>query len=100
MQQHSQKYLRQRKFFMVAPLMVLPFVTLIFWALGGGKVTAKSVGEQQQKGFNLSLPSPHFKDDKGRDKMAYYDQAAIDSSKKAEKRKEENLLGFRPLGND
>ncbi|CAN5856846.1 hypothetical protein BH24BAC1_BH24BAC1_22370 [soil metagenome] len=28
---HSPKFLRQRKFFLVLPILVLPFMTLIFW---------------------------------------------------------------------
>ena len=34
---HSQKFLKQRKFFMVLPLLVIPFLVIIFAALGGGK---------------------------------------------------------------
>ena len=37
---HSAKFLRQRKMLLVLPLMVIPFITMAFWALGGGKVTA------------------------------------------------------------
>jgi len=35
--QHSGEFLRNRKFLMVLPLLVLPFLTMAFWALGGGK---------------------------------------------------------------
>lgn len=46
MKTHSKEFLRKRKFLMVLPLLILPFVTLFFWALGGGQgspVHAQSV---------------------------------------------------------
>lgn len=36
---HSPQFRQQRKFYMVLPLLVLPFITFMFWALGGGKVS-------------------------------------------------------------
>ncbi len=77
---HSQKFLRQRKFFVVLPLLVLPFMTLLFWALGGGKVTNANA-QQAQQGFNMQLPSANLKDDKPLDKLSYYEKAASDSLK-------------------
>ncbi len=76
---HSQKFLRQRKILMVAPLLVLPFMTLMFWALGGGKVSADS--QQVQNGFNMQLPGANLKDDRPLDKLSYYEKAASDSAK-------------------
>lgn len=80
---HSIKFLRQRRFLMLAPLLVLPFVTLFFWAVGGGKTDKKVSAASQQKGFNLHLPDAHLKSDKGVDKMAYYNRAAVDTAKSA-----------------
>lgn len=77
---HSQKFLRQRKFFMVLPLLVLPFMTLMFWALGGGKVS-QADAQNTKKGFNMQLPGANLKDDKPLDKLSYYEQAASDSLK-------------------
>lgn len=79
----SPKFLRQRKFFMVLPVLVLPFITLMFWALGGGKIT-DAHAKQTQKGFNMDLPDAYLKEDKPLDKMSYYDQAAQDSAKMKE----------------
>lgn len=78
-------FLRQRKFLMVIPLLALPFVTLGFWALGGGQY--KETNAQQGKGFNKNLPGVNLKDDKARDKMSYYTQAAQDSAKLKELKK-------------
>ena len=77
---HSQKFLRQRKFLMVMPLLVLPFMTLMFWALGGGKVTSANA-QPEQEGFNMQLPGANLKDDKPLDKLSYYEKAASDSAK-------------------
>lgn len=82
-QTKSPKFLRQRKFFMVLPILVLPFITLMFWALGGGKVNNANA-QEAQKGFNMDLPDAYLKEDKPLDKMSYYDQAAQDSAKMKE----------------
>lgn len=77
----SPKFLRQRKFFMVLPLLMLPFMTLMFWALGGGKMAKANAEVQAQKGFNMALPDAYLKDEKTMDKMSYYDKAALDSDR-------------------
>lgn len=69
---------KQRKMMLVLPLLVIPFLTMAFWALGGGKGT-KVVAET--KGLNLKLPDANLKEDKGIDKLGFYDQAAKDSMK-------------------
>ncbi|WPU98398.1 hypothetical protein SNE26_20440 [Mucilaginibacter sp. cycad4] len=35
--QHTNEFLKKRRFLMILPLLVLPFTTMAFWALGGGK---------------------------------------------------------------
>jgi conjugative transposon TraM protein len=80
-QTHSPKFIRQRKFFTVLPLLTLPFITLFFWALGGGKVTGTQANTGPQ-GFNVNLPDAYL--DKGKapqDKLAFYEQAERDSAK-------------------
>jgi hypothetical protein len=37
MKAHSQKFIQKRKFYMALPVLVVPFMTMFFWALGGGK---------------------------------------------------------------
>lgn len=85
---HSQQFLRKRKFLLVLPLLVLPFITMIFWSLGGGNgsnVEAQSISKQS--GLNLKLPEAKLKNDKGLDKLSFYKQAAIDSQKIFKERK-------------
>ena len=77
----SPKMLRQRKFLLVLPLLVMPFMTLMFWSLGGGKIENTEAQPLTNKGFNMDLPDAYLKDDKPLDKMSYYDKATSDSSK-------------------
>lgn len=83
---------RGRKFLLLLPLFILPLVTLLFWAMGGG--SASPSGLVNKKGFNLQLPSAKIKDDKAMDKLNYYDQAALDSTKLDELRKKDPNYRF------
>ncbi|UKJ09231.1 conjugative transposon protein TraM [Solitalea lacus] len=79
--QHSPAFLRKRKFLMVLPLLTLPFLTFLFWALGGGKATNANAKTKEQKGFNLTLPEAIIKEEKALTKLSYYEKAALDSQK-------------------
>ncbi|WP_281631544.1 conjugative transposon protein TraM [Flavobacterium luteolum] len=72
---------KKRKMFLVLPLITLPFITFLFYILGGGQAEVKTAGNDIKKGFNFELPLPKFKEDSALDKMSYYDQAAVDSIK-------------------
>ena len=87
----SLRELKQRKMLMVLPVLTLPFITLLFWTLGGGKMEIVSADLEEKRGFNFELPEPKFKMDSDLDKMSYYDQASLDSLKLQEqKRKDPN----------
>ncbi|MDJ1473218.1 conjugative transposon protein TraM [Xanthocytophaga flava] len=77
----SSHLLQQRKFLIVLPLLVFPFLTLLFWSLGGGK-TDSSQKEADSFGFNMQLPEPALLANSALDKMSYYNQAQIDSIKR------------------
>jgi len=78
----SAQLLRKRKLLIVLPLLVLPFATLLFWALGGGKANDVQAQKQNSKqGLNMELPDANLKDDKSLDKLSYYEKAATDSAK-------------------
>lgn len=68
---------KQRKFFLVLPLLVIPFVTLAFWALGGG---GPKTQPRAKSGIDLSLPEAQFKKDRRSDKFAIYQAASHDSA--------------------
>jgi hypothetical protein len=56
----SPQFMRRRRFFLVLPLLVLPFTTLLFWALGGGSDVQAS--QQADKGgLNMQLPYAYLK---------------------------------------
>ncbi len=80
-QTQNLKFQRQRRFLMVVPLLVLPFITAMFWALGGGKASDVGTQTQMQKGFNTDLPDPFLQEDKALDKLSYYEMAASDSAR-------------------
>lgn len=76
------KNVKQRKMMLVLPLLVIPFLTMGFWAMGGGK--GKKETAVNSKGLNLDLPNANLKDDKLTDKLGFYDKADKDSMKMEE----------------
>lgn len=96
-QTKSPKEIRQRKFLLVLPLLALPFMTMAFWALGGGK-SAEAEVTDQQAGFNLKLPGADFKEDKPMDKLGLYDQARQDSIRFLELMKNDPNYGGMAFG--
>ena len=81
---HSAKFLRQRKMMLVLPVLIIPFVTMGFWALGGGQDQTKNNLAENNKGLNLQLPDANLKDDKNADKLSFYNEADADSLKRDE----------------
>ncbi|MGY3211896.1 conjugative transposon protein TraM [Mucilaginibacter sp. HD30] len=69
---------KQRKFLLVLPLLVLPFMTMAFWALGGGKTPDQQV--VNSRGLDTDLPEAQFRDKDKQDKMAVYQAAQHDST--------------------
>ncbi|MBC8006293.1 MAG: conjugative transposon protein TraM [Verrucomicrobia bacterium] len=83
-EKHSAKFLRQRKMMLVLPVLIIPFVTMGFWALGGGQGLTKNNLADNNKGLNLQLPDANLKDDKNADKLSFYNEADADSLKRDE----------------
>jgi conjugative transposon TraM protein len=77
--EQSQAFLKKRKMMLVLPVIVLPFVTMAFWALGGGKGNEANA-TVQTKGLNLNLPDAKLKHADG-DKLSFYEEAEKDSMK-------------------
>jgi hypothetical protein len=80
MKQEKLKDPRKRKMLLILPLLIIPFLTMAFWAMGGG-VTDKRAVKTQSAGLNLQLPNAQLKDDKGENKLSYYEEAEKDSLK-------------------
>jgi conjugative transposon TraM protein len=76
---------KQKRALLVMPLLVIPFLTMAFWALGGGKGSAKV--ETSSTGLNLQLPNAKLKDDRKKDKLGFYEAAERDSLKLEERLK-------------
>ncbi|OCX54202.1 conjugative transposon protein TraM [Mucilaginibacter sp. PPCGB 2223] len=78
--QHTPEFLKERKFLVVIPLLIIPFLTMAFWALGGGRQSASALEKTNAHGLNATLPQAQFKDQKAQDKMGVYQTAKTDSA--------------------
>jgi len=76
---------------LVMPLLVLPFVCIVFVALGGGKgETKNNPTTESGKGFNMNLPGAHFaKKETALNKLGFYEKADADSVKLQERIKQD-----------
>lgn len=81
----SQKIKKRRQLLLVLPLLILPFVTLAFWAMGGGGGGGEEDGKEQQaaRGINSEVPRANVSF-RPEDKMSLYAKA----DRKAEARKQ------------
>jgi len=80
------KFQQKRKFLLILPLLVVPFLFLAFYSLGGGKGEPGSVPKKGgTNGFNMELPPALF--DQKEEKMSkldYYQRADQDSIRRRE----------------
>jgi conjugative transposon TraM protein len=83
MKTHSDKFLRQRKLMMALPVLVTPFLTLLFWSLDGGKGSYAS-STIEVKGLNPQVPNANLDNGLSLDKFSLYERAKRDSLRKAE----------------
>lgn len=89
----SIREVKKRKMLLVLPVLILPFITMLFWSFGGGKGPATEGKTTGKIGFNSVLPDPKLKSDTALDKMSYYDLAVMDSLKLREQiKKDPNYL--------
>jgi conjugative transposon TraM protein len=98
MKPNTQQFRQRRRFVMVLPLLVTPFMTMIFWALGGGQGTATYGMKAENAGLNLELPNAQFqKNDNAWDKLSLYQQAQRDSIKYNEAKQNDPYFKLPPL---
>lgn len=96
--QQDQKTIRQRRFLMVLPILVIPFITFLFWALGGGKGNEVNAQGSDSSGLNTQLPDANFKNGKQAwDKMSLYEQAKRDSLKLEEAKRTDPHIRLNPI---
>ena len=100
MKPHSQRFIQKRRFIMVLPLLVVPFLTVIFWALGGGQGTAADTTKGQRAGLNPELPHAQFdRDLTDWDKLSLYQKASRDSIRYNEAKRNDPYFKLHPLAN-
>lgn len=68
--------LKRRRFLLVLPILILPFLTMTFWALGGGKGNANQDAIVKE-GINTELPDAYNSNDP-LDKMSLYGKVMSD----------------------
>jgi hypothetical protein len=76
----EQKEKNKRKLLLFLPLLLLPFLALIFYSFGGGKGNEAGNNVAVSAGINTTLPGAKLKDQQTKNKLALYDQAAKDSA--------------------
>jgi conjugative transposon TraM protein len=89
------KIKNQRKLLLVMPVLVIPFLSLAFWAFGGGRNTDQNEASSDNNNLISKLPDAHFdeKDKSMWDKLSLYRKAEQDSLK--QKAAEKNDPYFR-----
>lgn len=70
---------QQKRFLLMLPVIVIPFITFIFWILGGGSDKSSNAATEKDFGLNLQVPDAGFKEDDKRDKLSFYELAEKDS---------------------
>lgn len=78
----NEKQIRTRRFYLMLPLLVIPFITIAFGLMGGGTIASANTGHKT--GLNTVLPDANNGKDSGRDKMSFYEMATADSAKRNE----------------
>lgn len=92
-------YEQHRKKMLVLPLLVTPFLTFGFWAMGGGSGDDNVKVADKRIGFNLQLPSAEGKSDSTFDKLAFYQQAEKDSIERLRRMREDPYYQQRDVVN-
>lgn len=97
MKPHSQRFIQKRKFYIALPVLVIPFMTMFFWALGGGKGIVAADGSGLV-GLNMKLPDAKFNEELNTwDKLSLYQKAKRDSLKMSQAKKSDPYFKLRTL---
>lgn len=97
MKKQIEQFLRRRKLFLALPILAMPFVTVIFYALGGGQGSSAQAMPTSTTGLNVLLPTAHFENSEASDKLSLYEKAKQDSAKFKEARESDpyfDLISF------
>lgn len=99
MKQQTEKFRQQRRFIMVLPMLVLPFLTAIFWALGGGQAPTVTAAPVATSGLMTEVPESQFKDEQW-NKLSLYEKAQRDSLRSREAREHDPYFDLATLVNE
>lgn len=86
---HSAAFMQNRKLYTFLPILILPFLTLIYWAIGIKMIYKHQSAQAQPQGLNTNLPDAKLKDETSFSKLSYYKKAADDSAKIREQLKKD-----------
>lgn len=86
---YTDAFLRQRKFYLALPILVLPFLSFIYWKLIVVSIENKRADSQSAPGLQLVLPAADLSGEKNMDKLAYYRKADQDSASRAQQIKKD-----------
>lgn len=75
----SDQELKQKKFLLMLPIICIPFLTLMFWLMGGGK--SEQALAKENGGLNINLPDAKSAGTEDLNKLDFYNQAMKDSLK-------------------
>jgi conjugative transposon TraM protein len=97
---HSVQLARKRRFMLILPLIVTPFIVFICWILGivGPAEVAAQHGDVT--GLNLNLPAPVPAGDSSWDKLKFYEQADKDSARLRKLQKQDPYFNKRKTIDD
>ena len=70
---------KTRRFLLFLPIICVPFLTLIFWIMGGGNGSSLMAKTASENHLLSTLPEVDLSAQKGLDKMSYYEKATADS---------------------
>jgi conjugative transposon TraM protein len=92
MKKEQTKTAKEKRFRLMIPALIFPFLTLGFWALGGGKANTDNKVELIA-GFNSELPDANLTEQE-LDKLRQYEQAAKDSLRRRDAAKNDPYFGY------
>ncbi len=70
---------KTKRFLLCLPVICVPFLTLIFWIMGGGDGSSLMAKTTSENHLLSTLPEVDLSAQKGLDKMSYYEKATADS---------------------
>lgn len=93
---NGEVFRRKRKMMVLLPVILIPLLTLGFYALGGGRGGQGVKGIALTKGLNMRLPEAKFDvKKKGMNKLGFYQQSDQDSIRLRERRKQDPYYGWK-----